>query len=276
MKPDLELLRAKVFFNLKNLSKPDDTLDPRLLEIIICECFGAKHVGDANYYADGINGKTQLSIKTRAMQPDILKKSENSRDFQSHPSRFLGMRVNQKRARYTAGVEIVQRRQALDFNDETAKAKDVGLATLQGFDSVINESYAVYGTNKTLEVIAVHGHGRTERAYLVSLFWKEYQPPGSNEVEWAREISSVIGNVSINGQSVKVFERINGNSKREATCFKEFKDLTKYQHSSHVQVPIPEPLAFDQITLLEEIKYLEQNEKNLRDRSNLSISGQLS
>lgn len=258
MKVNSDLLRAKIFHSLKNLSKSDDTLDPRLLEIIICECFGAQHVGDANYYADGIQGNSQLSIKTRSMKPHVLKNPINSRDFQSHPKKFLGMHVNKKHSRYTAGVEIVQRRQALDFDDERSKADQVGRATLAGFDEVINESYRVYGTDRTVEVVAIHGHDRTQQKYLVSLFWKEYKVLDADQVTWARESSSVIGNAAIGGQSVKIFERINGNSKREATCFKEFKDLTAYQQVLHVQVPLPAPRDFDQQTLLQEIAELER------------------
>ena len=170
---------------------------------------------------------------------------------------FLGQHYNKKQERYTAGVEIVQRRQALDLNDETADAKVVGEATLMGFQAVIQESYAKYGTRESWEVVAIHGYDRTQTRYLVSVFWQPYQELDHDVIQWTREPGVVIGNVSIGGNQVKIVERINGNSKREATCFKEFKDLAKYRHHLHVGVPLPDPWSFNQSALLEEINALE-------------------
>ena len=51
MKIDPNLLRARIFHSLKSLPLQGDALEPRLLEIIICESFGAQHVGDSKYYA---------------------------------------------------------------------------------------------------------------------------------------------------------------------------------------------------------------------------------
>ena len=272
MKIDPDLLRARVFHSLKSLPLQGDTLEPRLLEIIICESFGAQHVGDSKYYADGILNHQQISVKTRKMDPHILKSSHNSRDFQSHPDMFLGQHYNQKQKRYTAGVEIVQRRQALDLNDETAAASDVGLATLSGFQMVIQESYEKYATTESWEVVAIHGYDRTESRYIISVFWQPYQDLDHDQITWTRGPSMVIGNVTIGGNQVKIVERINGNSKREATCFKEFKNLLKYQHALHVGVPLPEPWAFDSTTLLAEIDDLEKlHEQNLRNGSDLFV-----
>jgi len=272
MKPNPDLLKTRVFHSLKSLPCAGDTLEPRLLEIIVCEAFGARHVGDANYFADGILSDRQISVKTRMMNPIILKRAENSRDFQSHPDQFLGQHHNHKQDRYTAGVEIVQRRQALDLNDETAKADQVGGATLDGFRSVMQESYQVYGTQESWEVIAIHGYDRTQQNYLVSVFWQEYDELDANDIAWSREPGRVIGNVIVDGNAVKIVERINGNSKREATCFKEFKNLLKYQNSLHVGVPLPEPWAFDQSALIKEINDLETaREEELRNRPDLFV-----
>lgn len=272
MKIDPDLLRTRVFHSLKSLPQSGDTLEPRLLEIIICDAFGAKHVGDATYYADGILNDLQISVKTRKMSPDILKNPDNSRDFQSHPDKFLGPQYNEKQQRRTAGVEIVQRRQALAFNDETEQAEVVGKATLDGFQKVITESYGVYNTQESWEVIAVHGYDRTQQRYLISVFWQPYQALDPDDIDWAREPGVVIGNVAIGGNQVKIVERINGNSKREATCFKEYKNLLKYQHSLHVGVPIPDSWPFDKTTLMAEIEYLEKkHEEELRNRPDLFI-----
>lgn len=267
-----DLLRARIFHSLKSLPLQGDTLEPRLLEIIICKAFGAQHVGDSKYYADGILNHQQISVKTRKMEPHILKSTHNSRDFQSHPGMFLGQHYNAKQNRFTAGVEIVQRRQALDLNDETADADTVGLATLAGFQKVIQESYEKYATHQSWEVVAVHGYDRTQTRYLISVFWQPYQDLDHGKIQWSREPGMVIGNVVVDGNQIKIVERINGNSKREATCFKEFKDLLKYQNSLHVGVPLPDPWAFDQTALLTEINYLENlHEEKLRNRSDLFV-----
>lgn len=272
LKIDSDLLCARVFHGLKSLPLKGDTLEPRLLEIIICESAGAKHVGDSNYYADGILDDLQVSVKTRMMNPHILKNVHECRDFQSHPELFLGQHHNKKQDFYTAGVEIVQRRQALDLNDETADAAMVGEATLIGFQSVIKESYNAYGTQESWEVVAIHGYDRTQKRYIVSVFWQLYQSLDAKDISWSRQSGKVIGNVVIDGNSVKIMERINGNSKREATCFKEFKNLLKYQNFLHVGVPLPEPWAFDLKTTLAEIEHLEKtHEEELRNGSDLFV-----
>lgn len=261
MRINPDLLRARIFHSLKSLPLKGDTLEPRLLEIIICEAFGAQHVGDSKYYADGVLDDLQISVKTRKMDPHILKSQHNSRDFQSDPELFLGPHYNRKQDRHTAGVEIVQRRQALDLNDETADADAVGLATLLGFQSVIQESYEKYTTKESWEVVAIHGYDRTQSRYIISVFWQQYQDLDHDQISWTRAPGMVIGNVTVDGNQVKIVERINGNSKREATCFKEFKNLLKYQYSLHVGVPLPEPWAFEQTTLLAEIDDLERSNK---------------
>lgn len=254
---DQDLLRAKLFHGLKSLESKGDSLQPRFLEISICESFGFRHVGDSAFYADGVTASEQLSIKTRMINPHILKTKE-SRDFQSHPEYFIGPNVNQKQNKWTNGLEIVQRRQQLDLkNDSTADAKTVGKETLKGFISNIAESTKKYQTSKTYEVVSVHGYNRTSGFYLMSLFWKEYDPLDASKISWVREGNSVAGYLDDNGINKKICERINGNAKREATCFKEYKDLTKYQHSAQVRVPIPDLWSFDKDKILAEIALLE-------------------
>lgn len=246
-------LTARVFHGLKSLMTQGDTLSPRYLEHAICMSFGMDHVGDGNYYADGINSTVQASIKTRMMNPDILKKKQG-RDFETHPSKFLGPQVNKKHDRWTGGVEIVQRRQALDFDDITAPAEQVGRASLEGFQKNVDESLNRYKVKTSYEIVAVHGYGHNERTYKVSLFWQPYQHLDPDLIEWQRVAYGVWGLMDIDGKKQRVMERVNGNAKREATCFKEFKDLTKYSHSARITVPIPEPWAFDETVLLAEIQ----------------------
>jgi hypothetical protein len=220
--------------------------------------FGMDHVGDGNYYADGVGKDIQASIKTRMMNPHVLK-TKDGRDFQSHPDKFLGPQVNQKHDRWTAGVEIVQRRQALDFDDIAASAEQVGRASLEGFQKNVDESINRYNVTHSYEIIAIHGYSSDLKSYKVSLFWQPYQHLDPEVIEWQRVAYGVWGLVDVGGKKHRIMERINGNAKREATCFKEFKDLNKYKYSVSIEVPIPEPWNFDQEKILTEINNLKGN-----------------
>lgn len=254
---DMDLLKARIYHGLKSLQSKGDILEPRYLEIAICESFGFKHVGDSAFYADGINEPYQMSIKTRTLSPHTLKKKE-SRDFQSHPSKFLGPQKNQKFNSWLNGVEIVQRRQKLDLeNDITSDPYTIGSETLKGFISNIQESLEKYNTKTTYEVICIHGYDKTKKFYLISLFWKIYEALDVSSITWIREGYGVSGYYLVDGVYKKVCERVNGNAKREATCFKEYKDLTKYDCSANIKLPLPDLWKFDKKTILDEI-YLKE------------------
>lgn len=254
--------KAKLFHGLKSLLSTGDTLPPRFLEIAICDAFGFTHVGDSTFYADGVAGQLQMSIKTRMINPTVLK-TKKGRDFQSCPGKFLGPRHNVKQDTWAAGVEIVQRRQQVNFeNDRTESPSKVGQATLVGFNENITESYNKFKTSQSLEVIVAHGYDFTGGSYMASVFWQLYQPLNVASIIWSRDISGVIGNLSVDGVQMKVCSRVNGNAKREATCFKEYKDLTKYDCSAHIRLPLPEQWKFDQTSILAEI-YLKEQAHNV-------------
>lgn len=256
---DRDYLRARLYHGLKSLQSPGDTLQPRFLEVAVCQSFGFEHVGDSAYYADGITDQCQMSIKTRMLTAQVLKRSQG-RDFQRDPDRFLGPVHVQKHDRWIGGLEIVQRRQQLDLdNDSTADAELVGRATLEGFKRNVEQSSQRYSVSQSLEVVGVHGYSATGGHYLVSLFWKPLSYLDPAAISWQREASSVVGYITQDGRLTKVCERINGNAKREATCFKEYKNLTKYSYSASIQLPIPDPWLFDQQAILAEIDLKEQN-----------------
>jgi len=254
-------LTARVYHGLKSLMTEGDTLSPRYLEHAICMSFGMDHVGDGNYYADGVGKDIQASIKTRMMNPHVLK-TKDGRDFQSHPDKFLGPQVNQKHDRWTAGVEIVQRRQALDFDDIAASAEQVGRASLEGFQKNVDESINRYNVTHSYEIIAIHGYSSDLKSYKVSLFWQPYQHLDPEVIEWQRVAYGVWGLVDVGGKKHRIMERINGNAKREATCFKEYKDLTKYSNLADIAVPIPSAWEFNETNLLAEIKAKANNNGN--------------
>lgn len=260
---DSDLFKARVYHGLKSILTPGDTLPPRFLEYSICQAFGMNHVGDGNFYADGYLGDIQMSVKTRMLNPHILK-TKAGRDFQTNPAMFLGPHQNVKQNKWTAGLEIVQRRQQLDFkNDSTVPPKKIGIATLQGFQDNVNESYKKYNTTRSCEVVGVHGYDNKLSSYIISLFWQEYQPIDTTKLTWIREGASVGGYIDIDKVPQKVCERINGNAKREATCFKEYKNLTKYNYSVELKIPIPDPWSFDKDIILAEINLKEQNRGSL-------------
>ncbi len=255
--------KALIFHKLKSLSKPGDTLEPSFLEFAICQSFSFQHVGGAGDYADGILGTDQMSVKTRMLKPKAVK-SKKGRDFQTSPDEFFGPKYNKKQKKWTNGVEIVQRRQQVKLNnDRTADPPVVGSLTLEGFQENLQESYRIYNTNTTYEMIVVHGYNRTEKRYIVTLFWAEYTPLDNELITWTREGCSVCGYIHLDGVNKKVCERIDGNAKREATCFKEYKDLTKYKNSAKFDLPLPDPWHFDLDEILAEIDLKEKNDASV-------------
>lgn len=244
--------KARVYHGLKSLLTPGDTLPPRFLEYAICQAFDMDHVGDGNFYADGVKGNIQASIKTRMLNPHVLK-TKQGRDFHTHPAMFLGPHQNVKQNRWTGGMEIVQRRQALDFDDIKATPDKIGKHSIEGFVTNVEESHKKYGTSISQEVVGIHGYDHTQKNYIVSLFWKELDIPDPADISWKREGYGVAGYKVIDGISQKIAERINGNAKREATCFKEYKNLTLYQNSAQLVIPIPTPWEFNEVQILQEI-----------------------
>lgn len=252
-----DLLKAKVFHSLKSLQSPGDTLPPRVLEIAVCDAFGFKHVGDSNYYADGVCESTQISIKTRMISPESRTRKD-SRDFHSHPEKFLGPKLNKKQNKWINGLEIVQRRQQLNLeNDSTADPQHVGKETLLSFRKNIEDSYTKYSTNTTYEVILVHGYDRTNNYYILSVFCNESRELEFEKIFWLREGYGVSGYIKDSGVDRKIYERVNGNAKREATCFKEYKDLVRYQNCANIKVPLPDLWPFEEDKILEEIRQKE-------------------
>ena len=251
MKCNIDRLRARIFHGLKSLLSEGDTLPPRFLEVAICESFGLDHVGDGNFYADGVKDKMQASIKTRMMNPHVLKRKQG-RDFQTDPAMFLGPKQNKKHKKFWAGLEIVQRRQALPFKDATAAAVKIGTSTLEAFQTNIKESFEKFGTDKSYEIVGVHGYS-VEGDYIVSIYWHEYSPIDPTTIKWTKEGYGVTGYAKVGDQSMVVCERINGNAKREATCYKDYKKLTKLPNSIHIKVPLPTPWSFDEAAILKEL-----------------------
>lgn len=253
-----DLLTARVYHGLKSLLTPGDTLPPRFLEYSICKAFDMVHVGDGNFYADGVKDDVQASIKTRMITP-LIRKKTSGKNFFTRPELFLGPHHNQKHNRWTGGLEIVQRRQALPFDDIAASPEQIGTATLQEFAANVTESAVRYNTTHSIEIVCVHGYDCQFDNYLVGLYWQPYQHLTADTMVWTREGSAVAGYATVNGVKHKLVDRINGNAKREATCFKEYKNLLKYQNSLNIQVPVPEPWAFDQCNILAEIQNLKEN-----------------
>jgi hypothetical protein len=251
---DQNQLTARVFHGLKSLLTAGDTLPPRFLEYSICEAFGLDHVGDGNFYADGVKDNIQVSVKTRKLNPDVLK-IKDGRDFQSHPNKFLGAKQNKKHNKWTAGEEFIQRRQEID-NETTSSDRRIGLLTLRNFRKNIYESYKRYNTDTSYEIIVIHGYNARHTRYLVSVFWQQYHTPRTKDITWSKEKGNVVGHMIIDGVPQKVISRVRGGASKEATCFKEYKNPTKYKYSVSIEVPIPEPWNFDQEKILTEINNL--------------------
>lgn len=248
---DEDELKSRVFYGLKNLSSTGKCLNDDILESAICRAFNLEEVGKSNDYADGILNDIQVSIKTKKIDPKIRKRSLST-DFQSHEADFL------------TSVDIIQRRQKLDFNESSASAEKIGLATLQGFQKNIDLSLIKYSKSKSYEIVCVHGYSsRNAKIYLMSLYWQEYVPLDPTQIEWVKNPSNVEGYSIIDSKRTKVAKRMN-NGEFQSTCFIEYKDLTKYKNSAYIVLPIPE-MTFDKSQCLTEIKDLmrENNDTNL-------------
>jgi hypothetical protein len=256
MNLDQNLFEARIFHGLKSLLTEGDTLPPRYLEFAVCEAFGLKHVGDGNFYADGVGTDCQASVKTRMLKPDILK-TKLGRDFKTHPEKFLGPRQNKKQNKWWAGVEFVQRRQKVD-DEPASSARRIGLLTLRGFRQNIAESKKKFRVNKTYEVLLVHGYNWQRNRYIVNLYWQELLLPKTKNIVWKKETGGVDGYVNVSDGSQIVMHRVRDGASREATCFKEYKDPTKYKHSVSISVPIPEQWPFDQEAILAELQHLKE------------------
>jgi len=252
-----KLFEAKIYHGLKSLLTDGDTLPPKYLEFAVCNAFGLTHVGGANFYADGVDSTVQVSVKTRMLNPARLK-TKAGRDFSTHPEIFLGSRQNKKQGWCWAGVEFVQRRQKID-NEPGSLARRVGLLTLRGFRQNIAESKKKFRTDKTYEVLLIHGYNWQQNRYMVSVYWQELALPKTKSITWKHEMSGVNGYVEVDGKPQIVMHRVRDGASREATCFKEYKDPTKYKHSASISVPIPDPWPFDQETILAELHNLKEN-----------------
>jgi hypothetical protein len=267
MQIDKDFFTAKMYHGLKSLLVPGDKLPARFLEYSVCDAFGMTPKGDGNYYADGVKYNVptstapinvQASIKTVGLKPDILKKKEDSRDFRTHSEKFLGYQFNTKHQTATNGIQIIQRRQAVPVDDETSAPELVGELAIAGFGDNIKESSSKFGTDASYEIIVVHGYNRDMSRYMANVYWQPYNMPDHITMSWKREKSSVVGyhTVNIDGKdwTVKVCERVNGNSKRLSTNFIEYKNPTNYMYSAEFTMPIPEPWEFDKDKILKEMQ----------------------
>lgn len=255
MKCDIKTLEARVFHGLKSLLTPGDTLPPRYLEYTVCQSFGLRHVGDGNFYADGVTNDSQVSVKTRMLNPEILKKTHSGRDFTTHPEKFLGVKTNMKQRKAWAGLEFVQRRQEID-NESSSSPRRIGLLSIRGFRKNILESKKKFNVSKTYEVLLVHGYNWQKNRYIVNVFWQEQSLPTAKGITWKAVPGGVDGCIDVDGQSQIVVHRVRGGAPRESTCYKEYKNPTKYKHSVSISVPIPEPWPYDQDQILNELNNL--------------------
>ena len=255
-----------MFLGLENRLVDKNTLTPEYLEGVLCQCFGLNHVGSSNYYADGYAGDIQVSIKTRKLNP-ILLKTQTGKDFQSHPDVFLGPHENKKQNIWVGGLELIQRRSAIECNgisDEIILPEIIGEQVLSEFMSNIDKSNTRFNTKTPYELICSHGYSADNENYIMSLFWQEYILPDYSNITWSRGKDRIFGYVTKDSRQYKIIERVNGNAKREATCFKEFKDLRNYKNSLHISVPVPKKIVYDQTSILTRIQQLRQENDERR------------
>jgi len=247
MNCDQDLLRARVFHGLKSRVQPQDTLDPRYLEITVCSAMGLDHVGDGNWYADGVGQGRQLSVKTRSLTAQILKRTNSGRDFHTDPDRYLGAQTNQRQGMTWQGMEFVQRRQQIPRETELT-AREIGVRTLWGFRQNQRESSQRYQCRETWEAICVHGYAWTGLEYLINVYWGPARIPRPHQ--WQQTAGGVTG---LDSQGQIICHRVRGGAPREATCYKEYKDPRTLAHRLELRVPVPPRDSFDLETCLREM-----------------------
>ena len=253
LKLNINLFRAKLYHRLKSLLIEGDKLDPRTLEFELSRALDMEHKGDTNRNADAINGDIAVSIKTLFLTPKILKNPKNSRDFFTHPEKFLGSKYSKKHDFWTNSIEVLQRRQSLNMDDVNCPAEEVGRATIAGLKKSQEVSHAYYGTSKTYEAFAVHGYNRNGNEYQTSIYIDEYKALNPDTMDWRRTTNGVDGFQMIDGKYTKVMTRLNGNISYQGTCYKEYKNLLKYTNVIHISVPLPPLHVFDEVAVTKEI-----------------------
>jgi len=247
---DLEMLKAQVYFGLKN-----NSLSAENWEEVVCAAMDATWIEGDKYLADGILGRYILNIKTLKMNPDILKTKEN-RDFLSDPERFDP--ENQM---------MIQRRTNLPvtIDEQQNTPAEIGAATLRGFEDFVAESYAKFpGTNGVLDVVVRHGLDRTQTRYLVDVDIFDHTFHNPADLEWTEVVGG--GRSRQAGKRVAVEGYLNGklvarrngsNSGLYQTNYLIYKDLTKSKNNFTISIPLPAKVVFNKDVLLQEIQELD-------------------
>lgn len=244
---DINELKAQVYFGLKN-----NSLSAENWEEVICAAMGATWVAGDKYLADGVLDNCILNIKTLKQKPDILKTKEN-RDFLSDPSFFN-----------PESQMMIQRRTNLpvDIDEQLNTPEEIGTATLRGFESFVEESFAKFpGTDKVLDVVVRHGVDKTQTRYLVDvdIFEHTFYDPAT--LEWKEVLAGSASRqagkrVAVEGfKDGKLVARRNGsNSGVYQTNYLIYKDLTVSKNNFTISIPIPKQVPYNKESLLEEIE----------------------
>lgn len=248
---DVDELKSRVYFGLKT-----NSLSAENWEEVICHAMGATWIAGDKYLADGVFDNHILNIKTLSFKPTILKTKEN-RDFLSHPKKFS-----------PESQMMIQRRTNLpvDLNEQSSTPKEIGTATLKGFEDFVQESYTKFpNTNNVLDVVVRHGVDRTQKRYLVDIDIFDHTFYDPEQLEWKEILggknSRQAGKrVAVEGYYKKkiVARRNNSNSGLYQTNYLIYKDLTKSKNNYTISLPLPSLLSFNQTKILQEIAELEK------------------
>jgi len=243
---DLDMLKARVFFGLKN-----NSFSAENWEEVMCNALDAEHIPGDKYLADGVLNNAVLNIKTVKIDPDELKTKEN-RDFLSHPEKFGRLQ------------ELVQRRVGLpDLNDMQADPKLIGEKTIENFKAFEKESFDKFNCDHTLDVIVRHGVDKTLKNYIIDVYVSKHSHPDADELEWIScdhgPKSKYKGRSQIVGlkNNERVIARNSSGPGRQQNCYIIYKNLDKIENRYTTSVPIPSVVTFSKEKILEEIYKLE-------------------
>jgi hypothetical protein len=269
---------ARLHHHLKQRLNPKSTLDPKVLENVVCDALGITNIGDQELFADGHGNNYQITIKT------IKSKSNGTDNFQDNAAKHLGPFNVSDENIIKNGPEIVWRRQRVQNEQDDPNV--VGQYCLDELYKKCQESKNKLGVEKSISLYLVHALDKDEQLYRISLYWEENKPY-DQEYFWTREYiqkrnsddslqttpdSKIRAYKNHNGNRVLKWIRIDGNVSRYATCLIELKNFLEFpaDNQLHLTIVLPEIIEYDkEKCLTEQVSLQDMYYREERERAKI-------
>lgn len=242
---DSQLFQARLHFNLRH-----NCLDSDSWEMLIADCTSSEWINGSAHLADAFNKDRRccISVKTRFIEPHILKTKEN-RDFLTHPKNFHrgGKKVHELDL---DNLHTVSRRCSIPNLDEhKSPAEAIGKAAIADYIAFEQASLAKFDCDSTLDVVVLHGISADEKRYLSRVMFFDHK---LNDIESWHDISSG-GRSKYTGKRMMIVGNDakgphigrNSNLGRHQTCMIRFYRLSEALKVLEFQIPMPKQEKFD-------------------------------